>query len=308
MDWKGLYTRFRKWQINPFEYQPYGDENHQCCNCGTKFQGNYCPLCSQRSDQHAVNWESVRSGVMEIWGIGSRSMPYSLWQLLWRPGYFISDYVNGKRQISFPPVKMLIIVSVIVTLINQWIDPESVITTNDFPENYPLKESIIWLLNHWGWGLLIWNSFLILPTYLIFHYSPRNTAHTLPAGFFIQVFISTMILIFIIINVYVATLIFIYFFITYRQLFGYGIWGTIWRLALCFFDGALLVGLAIVFFLYFTGKSDVTLRGIAIISLIVLGFIAVSYLFNRIISQRKTVTATPTQQETTESQSVETPA
>ncbi len=41
--------------------------------------------------------------------MGNRSLLYSLWQLIWRPGYFISDYINGKRQVSFPPVKMLVV-------------------------------------------------------------------------------------------------------------------------------------------------------------------------------------------------------
>ena len=54
------------------------------------------------------------ASVMDMWGLGSRSRSvlYSVWQLLFRTGYFISDYISGKRQMSFPPMKMLFILVV----------------------------------------------------------------------------------------------------------------------------------------------------------------------------------------------------
>jgi len=51
--------------------------------------------------------------------MGNRSLLYSLWQLIWRPGYFISDYINGKRQVSFPPVKMLVLMGVASVLMDK---------------------------------------------------------------------------------------------------------------------------------------------------------------------------------------------
>ena len=45
------------------------------------------------------------------------SVLYSVWQLLFRTGYFISDYISGKRQMSFPPVKMLFILAVAYAVI-----------------------------------------------------------------------------------------------------------------------------------------------------------------------------------------------
>ena len=90
------------------------------------------------------------------------------------------------------------------------------------------------------------NSFLILPTYATFHYSPRNTAHLLPAGFFIQVFTSTMMLVFSTFHTIGFVLSPVYFFFTYLQLFGYRIWGTLWRLAVCFLEGLMLLAIPII--------------------------------------------------------------
>ena len=294
MDLKGLYKRFKQWQITPFEYQPYGDETHLCSNCGHEFRGNYCPLCSQRSKQGRVNWSSVRQSMLEIWGVGNRSMLYSLWQLLWRPGYFISDYINGKRQISFPPVKMLIIVSIIVMLLDSWVGSGDIDPSTGIPDDFFMKNFLAWSLRNIGWTMLIVNSFLILPTYWTFRYSPRNTAHSLPSGFFIQVFISTMMLVFALFGNIAFLMIPVYFYFTYRQLFGYGVWGTIWRLGVCFIEGLFLLSLPIVFIIL-AHEDNATIRifiAIAILLFFIVLMFLPTYFINRWVS-KKTPTPIP---------------
>lgn len=80
-------------------------------------------------------------------------------------------------------------------------------------------------------------SFLIIPTWLLFHFSPRHPCHTLPEGFFIQVFMGILMLIVDYLTFplgdWISIAIPIYYYIAYQQLFGYSIWGTIWRLSLC---------------------------------------------------------------------------
>ena len=66
----------------------------------------------RRQSMAPITWRSVWQGIMDVWGVGTRSLPYTLWQLLWRPGYLMRDYISGKRQVSFPPVKMLVIVGI----------------------------------------------------------------------------------------------------------------------------------------------------------------------------------------------------
>jgi len=231
---KERYRRFRAWQESPLSYTMQEEKTHCCQNCGLEFAGNFCPCCGQKATLGKVNWTSVRENVMEIWGIGTRSMSYTLWQLFLRPGYLIRDYIEGKRQVSFPPVKMLLIVAIICTLFSNLIKPF-------FPEETVQAEGtgmdfFKWAENNQGWGMLILSSVLILPTWILFRYSPRCSAHSLPAGFFIQVFLSTLTLIFgTLSDMYRYTLwmVPIYYVITYHQLFGYGFWGTIWRLATC---------------------------------------------------------------------------
>ena len=246
MNWqdiKGKYRQFKQWQLNPVKYVDCEDV-HYCNNCGLMFSGNFCPRCSQKADLGRISWKSVRNGVMDIWGLGTRSLLYSVWQLLMRPGYFISDYISGKRQVSFPPVKMLFIVTVIYSLIIYWLFPKVFgIQLHDIDEGSRqlLSNYYNWYESHFSWAMLGMSVLAIIPTWVMFRYAPRNTRHSLPEGFFIQVLLSVLMVVLnffliylvrvnlIAYNVIIALFTMFYYIVGYMQLFGYGFWGTLWR-------------------------------------------------------------------------------
>ena len=87
-----------------------------CYNCDNDFSGNFCPICGQRAEVGRVGWKSIKDNVAILWGMDSRSLGYTLLQLLGRPGYLVRDYISGRRQVSFPPVKMLVIVCLFVVV------------------------------------------------------------------------------------------------------------------------------------------------------------------------------------------------
>jgi hypothetical protein len=191
---------------------------------------------------------------MDVIGLGGRSLPYSLWQLLWRPGYFISDYINGKWQVSFPPVKMLVIVALLVFFMGRLMFPEYWSVFLDEGETAPASTGISyyvdraldWISIHPEWGFLFFFSFLILPTWYAFRHSPRNTHHTLPQGFFIQVFLTVQFILWLFVfslvfmligwngsesaTIVLTILVPVMILVDYKQLFGYGWWGTLWRM------------------------------------------------------------------------------
>ena len=264
MNWHSLkeqYARFKRWQREPMRYVQ-GEDEHRCNNCGFTFTGHYCPTCSQRASLGRIGWHSVRQSVMDMWGLGSRSRSvlYSVWQLLFRTGYFIGDYISGKRQVSFPPVKMLFILAVAYAIIFHWLLPEfkglgygldfhelgfTVDEGNDMTNvSKPFYE---WYETHFSWSMLILSFCAIFPTWVVFRYSPRHTRHTLPEGFFIQVlfaclevalFLLMLPCWFIFKQISVLSVIYVvvtaYYIIGYKQLFGYGLWGTVWRLLFVF--------------------------------------------------------------------------
>lgn len=241
---KEKYKRFKQWQRRPNTFQIKSDEEHVCQCCGHRFVGNYCPGCSQKAEEGTIGWRSVRQSFMDIWGLGSRSLPRSICHLLLRPGYLISDYISGKRQVSFPPVKMLFFVAVIIVLLVYYLIPLLLgnafdVFGGELDDNVKLGD---WLQGHFAWTYFIIALLYILPTWIMFRYAPRHTRHTLPQGFFIQVFLcvinlvlSYILLLPLALINYTAFLIIswivliIYYIIAYKQLFGYGIWGTLWR-------------------------------------------------------------------------------
>ena len=249
MDLRECYRRFRAWQLNPFDYTNHSEHLVRCANCGTEFSDNFCPRCGQKAGVGPVGWNTVRQSVTLIWGMDNRSLGYSLLQLVLRPGYMISDYLSGKRQVSFPPVKMLLLVAVAMMISEYFFDTPTVETSADKQMNLAMDKFDTWAENNLGWAMLVVSSFFLLPTWLHFRYSPKHYHHTLPEGFFIQVFMSSLmamisIICMIIGNFWVAILIPCYYTVAYRQLFNYSWWGTLWRIACCFLEGMFMIILA----------------------------------------------------------------
>ena len=234
---RGL-ERFKHWQRRTPEFSIMSDDEHCCQCCGCRYRGNFCPRCSQKAGLGRITWSSVYSGVMDVWGLGTRSMTLSVWQLLYRPGYFIGDYISGKRQLSFPPVKMLFIIALIYANVYFWFFPDVL--------NLPLQEQgaigyKLWIREHYNWAMLVMSVLSIIPTWIIFRNSPRHTHHLIPEGFFIQVLFQTLTIVLSLLTipldfmeskfstVIYDLLIMAYYFVGYKQLFGYGLWGTLWR-------------------------------------------------------------------------------
>lgn len=225
---------FRAWQEHPITYR-MDEHEHVCNNCGHTFKGNYCPVCSQSARHGRISWLSLWQGIGMLWGIESRSGIYTLWQLLLRPGYLVRDYISGKRQMSYPPVKLLFILAAIVAVVQFFLPAPASETMNT---GYVYIDAAFgWLDQHDNVGSLLFCSLFILPTWIMFRKAPGYPNHTIPEGFFLQVYLA--ILSFIFSSVFAGitgiaiVLIVLYTFAAYKQLFGYGYWGTLWRLVIC---------------------------------------------------------------------------
>lgn len=249
-------ARYRQWQRN---YKLHlvttmSDERQHCYCCDHDYVGNFCPVCGQRAGSKHITWATVWKGVLDLWGVGTRSLPYSVWQLIWRPGYFMADYISGRRQVSFPPIKMLVFVALAILFLSNRFFPDQ---PDDDPTQITegleiIEQASVWFSHHYDWGALVCFSFFILPTYIIFRYSPRCPHHTLPEGFFVQVFNSVQFLFLVLPVNYLADLLipsndhegiissilamgtialFLYLIArNYHQLFGYNWWSNAWRL------------------------------------------------------------------------------
>ena len=201
---------------------------------------------------------------------------------------------------SFPPVKMLAIVALLGMLVDVLTGAGDVVGV--FNSDFDFEgDKMLFLDNVFEWMnsypdlmSMIMLSYLIIPNYFIFRFAPRNTRHTLPQGFFIQVFSSIA---FLILNmlyditsmgtfVFALGSVLIYF--IYKQLFGYGIWGTLWRL-LATMTAAIVLASIMLWLdfsvhLYRSGQTDTASEFIIfeLISIIVfIAIIWISYLISK---------------------------
>jgi cbb3-type cytochrome oxidase subunit 3 len=271
------YHRFCRWQHEvPHYVNRHEDTVQHCHNCGTAFSDNFCPRCGQRAEVGRVGWKSLKENIALLWGMDSRSLSYTLFQLLTRPGYLVRDYISGRRQVSFPPVKMLVIVGLFTVIFESVFHLENEVVSIHF--NIPEIDNVIkWFNDNKSWGTLFYQIFFILPTWVVFRFAPGYPRHTLPEGFFLQIFVSTQSLLLTFLDYLsadfenvVAT---IFLIITYRQLFGYSWWGTLWRLIITVLTVLMMIlPLFLVAFLFSNDdrKDDVIRAGLWLLAIVIL--------------------------------------
>lgn len=282
-----LKSWYLSWPEGPTTYDAQVQEHH-CLNCGTDYEGDYCPRCGQKATVGRITWRQLMGNFTELWDFTQRSAFSTLLQLFYRPGYLVSDYLNGRRARYFQPVKLLLLVGLLVALGEHLWFPEedggseksefyrgmvegardgqlkqelvkavaeedslrgavldSIATnhteeiakaielTTDFERLFTKVGD--WAEDNQGWATLLICSFLILPTRRLFRRAPRNGQHTVPEGFFIQTYLSSPLLVLSFLDDIVSVQPWVslfFFYLAYRQLFGYGLWSTIWRIVL----------------------------------------------------------------------------
>jgi cbb3-type cytochrome oxidase subunit 3 len=239
-----------------------------------------------------VGWKSLKENIAILWGLDSRSLTYTLFQLLTRPGYLVRDYMSGRRQVSFPPVKMLVIVSLFMVIFESVFHLENEVVSIHF--NIPEIDNVIkWFNDNKSWGTLFYQIFFILPTWVVFRFAPGYPRHTLPEGFFLQIFVSTQSLLLTFLDYLsadfenvVAT---IFLIITYRQLFGYSWWGTLWRFIITALTALMMIlPFFLVAFLFSNdGRKDDVIRAGLWLLVIAILLVAVMLFVTYRISRKK---------------------
>jgi hypothetical protein len=235
MDIKALYQRFRAWQIEPYQFQCKSKKTHQCFNCGNTFDGDYCPVCGQNYEKGPVGWVSDEKahkplfGLLEPGSIGSFVL-----QILSRPGYMISDFLKGRNQVTGSPIGVLYYIAAATLIVLSLTGKDGSAWFESMDGNLGLYGVCLqWMVEHIDWAVLFQALLLVFPVWVLFRFAPKHSHHKLLEGFFIQAFMTSIVLICIMLRALISDwlilLIPICNFITYRQLFGYGFWGTLWR-------------------------------------------------------------------------------
>ena len=133
---------------------------------------------------------------METWGLGSRNIFYTMWHLIWRPGYMISDYLNGRRSKYMQPFFMFFVLTLILVQMAWALDVplpknrDMTLTAYQFVRDHNTwfsadqKTTILhtaqwvdkvhdWRDDNRAWDLIIQSIGVCLITWLLWRKSPR---------------------------------------------------------------------------------------------------------------------------------------
>ncbi len=80
----------------------------KCLNCGTEFEGKFCPECGQSADTGRFTMRFIIENLLAAFLSKDGGIWFTLKNLFTRPGAMIVDILNGKRRKYFSPFPMLL--------------------------------------------------------------------------------------------------------------------------------------------------------------------------------------------------------
>lgn len=82
-------------------------KNTTCLNCGTEFEGKFCPECGQKADTGRFTMRFIFENLVAAFTSKDGGLWFTLKNLFSRPGAMIVDNLNGKRRRYFSPFPLL---------------------------------------------------------------------------------------------------------------------------------------------------------------------------------------------------------
>lgn len=89
-----------------------------CKNCGTVFQGNFCPNCAQSASVERFTMKTLLAESFESSLDIETGLFGTLKVLALRPGRAIREYIDGKRLSLYVPAKFLLLIGAITTFLS----------------------------------------------------------------------------------------------------------------------------------------------------------------------------------------------
>lgn len=93
-------------------------EEQTCLNCGTKYYGNYCPVCGQ---SHQVKSLTILHVLRNFWiSLVTLRKGYAitLFELTGHPGFFMRHYIKGHRIPYVHPFRLLVVLLAVYVLLS----------------------------------------------------------------------------------------------------------------------------------------------------------------------------------------------
>lgn len=89
----------------------------KCLNCGTEFEGKFCPECGQSADTGRFTMRFIFENLIAAFTSKDGGIWFTLKNMFTQPGAMVVELLNGKRRSYFSPFPMLFFVLTVYILL-----------------------------------------------------------------------------------------------------------------------------------------------------------------------------------------------
>ena len=116
---------------------------HVCKNCGDVYQGDYCPSCGQSASTKRITLKNSFANFFSSFFSIEKGFLHTIYELWYRPGYMVMDFVRGHRQPYYKPFSLLIVMAALYIVAAHIFDPQSVAPKSEKQEERELVQKQI---------------------------------------------------------------------------------------------------------------------------------------------------------------------
>lgn len=175
-----------------------------CLCCGTQYRGSFCPCCGQPAKTGKL---TLMQGVKDLFSIFTNfdsGFFHTCFELIYRPGYMIDDYLRGIRREYIKPLQLMFLLGTCMLALHYAlygagfaaeVNEEALSEETSRTAIYLAKIGQ-WLMENRTFIFLIVVCLLTVPNWLVFRLTERGRNMTLAEHFFAMVYVGCQTMIF----------------------------------------------------------------------------------------------------------------
>lgn len=143
-----------------------------CKNCHQIYKGHYCNNCGQPAETHKINWHFLRHDIQHGLLHFDAGIPYSLKQLMTRPGHSIREFIEGKRVRHFKPLSLVVVLGAFYGFLFHYFNID--LFSSSANSEVDLSEYNEWMATHFSWVTIATIPIYTIGTYIVFRKQGYN--------------------------------------------------------------------------------------------------------------------------------------
>lgn len=167
-----------------------------CINCGTLYRGSFCPCCGQSHDTKRLTLRQIAVDVLSIFTNFDSGFMHTCLDLLYRPGYMMRDYLQGRRKGYVKPMQLIFLLGTIILLMHYafygegyTMQADPVDPTEEMAElEQDMQKVAMMLLSNNTLIYLMMVVLMVIPNWVSFHLSKAGRTLNLAEHFYIMVY------------------------------------------------------------------------------------------------------------------------